>query len=121
MRIEGEVGALDAVSELELVVVNRAPRTLPRPVLEIELPTGAELTEADRLRMGARAVERGEGVLTLRLPPLRPGNERRIRLPLRWSVAGRLRGLGVVGYADDRPEDVTVLAPRELAIEEAAR
>jgi hypothetical protein len=121
MRLEGEVGALDAVSELELVVVNRAPRTIPRPIVEIELPTGAELTEADRARMGVRvrSIARGDGVLTLHLAPQRPGNEVRIPLPLRWSVAGTLAGLGMVGYAEDRPDDVTVLAPRELAIEEA--
>ena len=121
MSLEGEVGALESVSELELVVVNRAPRTIPRPIVEIELPTGAELTEAERARMGirVRSITRGEGVLTLHLAPQRPGNELRIPLPIRWSVAGTLAGLGMVGYAEDRPDDVTVLAPRDLAIEEA--
>ena len=66
-----------------------------------------------------RSIARGDGVLTLYLAPQRPGNEMRIPLPLRWSVAGTLAGLGMVGYAEDRPDDVTVLAPRELAIEEA--
>jgi hypothetical protein len=118
LGIEGAVGALDRISELELVVRNRSPRTLPAPIVELDLPTGAELTEHDRLRLGwaVRGVERGDGVLTLRLAPLRPGNEVRIALPFRWSVAGRLMGLGASAYAEDRREDITTLAPRALEI-----
>lgn len=118
LRYEGEVGGEDDISELELVLRNRSPRTLPAPIVEIDLPTGAELTETDRARMGwmTRGVHRSDGVLTLRLAPLRPGNEVRIRLPLRWSVAGRLVGLGTAAYVEDRPDEVTVLAPRGLEI-----
>jgi hypothetical protein len=120
MRYEGRVGRRDTVSALELVVSNRAPRVISQPIVEIELPTGAELTEADRARMGlaARSIERGEGVLTLRLAPLRPGNEVRIALPVRWSLAGRLVGLGTSGYALDRMDAVTIVPPRTLGIAE---
>lgn len=118
LRYEGEVGGEDELSELELVVKNRSPRTLPAPIVEIDLPTGAELTERDRAQMGwvVRSVHRSDGVLTLRLAPLRPGNEVRVRLPVRWSVAGRLVGLGAAAFVEDRPEEITVLAPRELEI-----
>ncbi len=121
LGVEGEVGALDHVSELELVVRNRSPRTLPTPMVEIDVPTGAELTEQDRTRLGwhVRSAQRGNGVLTLTLAPLRPGNEVRIPLPFRWSVPGRLMGLGATGYAEDRPDDPTVLGPRALEIRPA--
>ena len=117
LRIEGAVGGHDRVSELVLVVRNRLPRLLSRPVVEIELPTGAELTESDRGRMGAPVV-RGGGVLTVSLPPLGPGAERRVPLPLRWTVPGTLEGLGVAAYAEDRREAVSILPPRSLAIVE---
>lgn len=122
LSIEGETGDLDDTAELELTVRNRAPRTLRRPLVEIELPTGAELTERDRARMADRRVrvERGGGVLTLHLPPMRPGNELTVPLPLRWGVAGELLGLGVSAYSADRPEAATVLAPRTLEIEGGA-
>jgi hypothetical protein len=118
LRIEGEVGGHDQVSELVLVVRNRLPRLLPHPIVEIELPTGAELTETDRGRMGV-STESGGGVLSVRLPPLGPGAERRVPLPLRWTVPGQLEGLGVAAYAEDRRDAVSVLAPRSLAIEPA--
>jgi hypothetical protein len=121
VRLEGAQGHHDEVSSLELVVRNRLPRTLPQPMVEIELPTGAELTAADRARMGRRAhgVQQGDGVLTVTLPPLRPGNELRIPLPLRWTVRGRLQGLGMAVYAEDRPEEVTLVPPRALSITES--
>jgi hypothetical protein len=123
MRYRGATGRLDGISGLELVVRNRAPRMLPTTIVEIELPTGAELTESDRerIRRRVRSVERSEGVLVMTLAPLGPGNEVRIPLPLRWSVAGRLVGLGTVAYAADRPESVSVLAPRALEIREEGR
>ncbi len=120
LALEGEVGALDEESELELVVRNRAPRTLRRPIVEIQLPTGAELTHGNQLAMGVR-VERLEDTLVLTLPPLLPGQTRRLPVPIRWSVAGELRGLGVAGRADDRPEAVSVLPPRTVTIREVAR
>jgi hypothetical protein len=118
LELEGEVGAHDRISGLELVIRNRLPRTLPRPLVAIELPTGAELTAAERRRIESRTyrLELGEGVLTLALPPLRPGNEVRIPLPFRWTVQGRLPGLGMAAYAEDRPDEVTVVSPRELSI-----
>lgn len=117
LAIEGDVGPLDGVSGLSLLVRNRTPRTLPRPIVEIELPTGAELAAHDRAAMATRgvSVDRGGGVLRVTLPPLPPGAERRVPLPLRWSVDGRLRGLGVAAWAADRPEAVSVLRPRVIA------
>ncbi len=118
LAIEGEAGAVDQVAELELVIRNRSPRTLPRPVVELELPTGAELTAQARQRMraGVRRTEVSEGVLTLRLAPMPPGRELRIPLPVRWSVEGQLRGLGVAGWVEDRPAGVSILAPRTLGL-----
>ncbi|MGE0790818.1 MAG: MG2 domain-containing protein [Sandaracinaceae bacterium] len=120
LSLEGETGSRDETATLELVVRNRSARTLAQPIVEIELPTGAELTAAANESLGART-ERGGGVLTLHLSAMRPGNERRIALPLRWSVAGTLRGLGVSAYARERPDAVSLLAPRSLSIEESVR
>jgi len=39
-----------------------------------------------------------------------------VPLPLRWSVAGQLRGLGVVAYPADQTEDVFILKPRHWDI-----
>ncbi|MCB9594227.1 MAG: hypothetical protein H6719_15955 [Sandaracinaceae bacterium] len=117
LALEGETHGLDEEAELEVVVRNRAPRTLRRPIVEVQVPTGAELTQSGLLATGV-LVQRIDDVVVLTLPPLRPGNERRVPLALRWSVAGELRGLGVSGRADDRPEAVSVLPPRTVTIAE---
>jgi hypothetical protein len=66
--------------------------------------------------IGAQRVEHGEGVLVLRLAPMRPGGEARLVLPMRWSVGGRLVGLGVGAYSADRRGAVSILVPRALEI-----
>jgi len=121
LEIDGSAGGVDEVAELELVIRNRTPRTLPRPTVEVELPTGAELTARDRGAIAGRVrnVSSGGGVLHLVLGPMPPGSESRIPLPLRWSVDGRLRGLGVAAWADDRPEGVTILRPRAMDLRPA--
>jgi hypothetical protein len=123
LSFEGRVGTVEEVAELELVVRNRSPRTLAQPVVEIELPTGAELTARDRGRIAAHAreVRSAEGVLRVTLGPMPPGAERRVPIPLRWSVDGKLKGLGVAAWALDRPEGVTILRPRVVALDEAER
>lgn len=119
LALEGEVGALDATSELVLVVRNTTPRTVPVPIVEIDLPTGAELTAQGRTSIAARAgraPDRTGDVLTITMTPLPPGAERRIPLPLRWSVGGTLVGLGVAAFAADRPDRATILPPRPVTI-----
>jgi len=120
ITLDGELGGLDQNAELELTVRNRAPRTIAEPLIEIELPTGAELTDAMQAQIDA-VVERSDDVLLLRLAPMRPGNERTLTLPLRWSVAGSLPGLAVSGRAADRPRAVTIVAPRTVDVAEVAQ
>jgi len=120
LSVEGGVGDLARPASLEIVARNRAPRTLQHPIVEVQLPTGAELPPTALAELGVR-VERLDDLLTLHLPAMRPGNERRIPLHLRWSVAGELRGLGLSGRADDRPEAVTALAPRTVTIREVSQ
>lgn len=115
LEVRGATHGLDETAELELVLRNRLPRTVPAVEVQVGLPTGAELTERERQRIGV-PVERGGGVLTLHLPAMRPGQTRTVRLPLRWSVAGRLEGLGVAAWAVDRPDGVSVLAPRVVEV-----
>ena len=124
LSIEGESGALDGVATFVLVVRNRTPRTITAPIVEIDLPTGAELPDAAQrtLRSASRtAPTRSGDLLTLTLAAMPPGAERRIPLPFRWSVAGTLPGLGVVAYASDRTEQVSVLPPRVLTIRGGAQ
>jgi len=119
LAVRGEPGPRDEVSELELEVRNRSPRLITAPVVEVYLPAGAELEQATREQLGrvtaAPPVVEGR-ILTLSLFPMSPGARVTIDLPVRLSVAGRLRGLGVVGFAADRPRDVSVLPSREVVV-----
>ena len=107
--------ARDQQARLVLVARNLSPRSIGRPVLEIGLPAGAELDEEGRAALRRRAVTDPvaiRGTLRLELAALPPGGVRRLPLPLRWSIGGRLQGLGVSAYAADRPEDISVTLPR---------
>ena len=107
--------ALNQRAKLVLVVRNLSPRSVGTPVLEIGLPAGAELDEEGRAALRRRTVTEPaaiRGTLRLALAALPPGGVRRLPLPLRWSIGGRLQGLGVVAYAADRPEDISVTLPR---------
>lgn len=117
--IEGKTRARDQQAALELVVQNRSPRTIGRPVLDLTLPAGAELDEDGRRRLElvtATEPEATRGTLHLELRPLPPGGTVRVPLPLRWSVAGRLVGLGVAAHPADQPEDVFILKPQQWDI-----
>lgn len=117
--IEGQTKARDQRAALDLVVQNRSPRTIGRPVLELTLPAGAELDEEGRRRLDAMTVNEPEatrGTLHLELRSLPPGGTVRVPLPLRWSVAGRLVGLGVAAHPADQPEDVFILKPQKWDI-----
>lgn len=118
MALEGAANGQDEVAALELVVTNRSPRWIGTPVVEIGLPTGSELTAAalSRMRQSARSVDASSSTLRVVLPPLAPGAERRIALPIRWSVAGRLAGIGAAAYATDREDAVSVLRPTPIVI-----
>lgn len=117
--IEGKTRARDQQAALELVVQNRSPRTIGRPVLELTLPAGAELDEDGRHRLELLTTTEPEatrGTLHLELRALPPGGTVRVPLPLRWSVAGRLVGLGVAAHPADQPEDVSILKPQQWDI-----
>ena len=123
VSLDGEIHGLDQEAELTLTVRNRTPRTLPAPRVEVVLPTGAELSVEDpRYAVTGTRVQLEEDVVEIHLPPLLPGRSRSVPLPVRWSVAGRLRGLGVAARASERGE-VTVLPPRTIEIrrEEASQ
>jgi hypothetical protein len=119
VAIEGRSRGRDERAELELVVFNRSPRAIAAPTLEVNLPAGAELDEEGRAAMRRRLAAEPDatrGTLRLVLAGLPPGGRRRVPLPLRWSVAGELRGLGVAAYPADRPEDLFVKPPRVWTI-----
>lgn len=124
LEVEGGPDARDRVAGLALVVRNRSPRTLGALVVDVSLPAGAELDEDARdaiARHVSGRPEVGDATLRLRLLPLSPGGYRRVPLPFRFTVAGELSGLGVAGYAADRPEAVSVLPPRVLSVSEVSR
>jgi hypothetical protein len=118
LTLVGETRGQDEISGLELIVANHSPRWIARPVVEIAMPTGAEITAAAlvRVRASGRRVNLSESLLTVGLEPIAPGAERRIVLPIRWSIAGTLAGIGASAYATDRLDAVSVLVPAPLEI-----
>jgi hypothetical protein len=112
LGVDGEVGARETRAALLLSVQNRSARILTRPVVEVELPSGAELDEPTREALAdlLRADAHQEGrTLVLPLKPLAPGGWVRLPLPARWSVGGTLRGLGAVAYDALGPDRAGVL------------
>ena len=123
VRVEGEVGQVDDRTGLRLVIRNQVPRMIRETVVEITLPAGAEVDEEARQRAGRWSVGRPEvsaDVLTLRLRPLRPRGEVVIPLSWIWTTAGRLGGLGVMAWAADRPEAISVSPPRRVEVSRRA-
>jgi hypothetical protein len=123
ISVDGVVGARDTRAGLSVTVRNRSPRALRRPVLEIDLPAGVELDEPTRTAIASHAsAQATQETRTLRIPlrALSPGGTVRIPLPLRFSVAGNLRGLGVSLYDDVTTYDDTfaygVLPARALVV-----
>jgi hypothetical protein len=124
LTLDGAPGVRDARAQLVLRVQNRSPRVIPAPLVEIDLPAGAEVDQDTRNDLARRAAQPpvvAGRTLALRLRALAPGGFARIPLPLRWSVGGRLRGLGAAAYASDEiGAGATVLAPRTLEISDGA-
>ncbi|MGE0784107.1 MAG: MG2 domain-containing protein [Sandaracinaceae bacterium] len=126
LTLDGEIGARDTRSGLRLSVQNRGPRLLTEPVVEIELPAGAELDEPTRelLAQHLRSDAHMEGrTLILPLRPLAPAGWARIPIPARWALSGAVHGLGAVAYDARGPEiadvlPVSVLPARVLNLED---
>jgi hypothetical protein len=107
----GQAGARDGRSGLLLSIRNRGARILTRPVVEVELPAGAELDEETRDALEANLAEAAalDGrTLRLRLRPLAPGGYLRLPVPVRWAVGGTLIGLGASLWDDVGPEPLSV-------------
>lgn len=95
LAFDGNVGALDHRAGLRLTVRNRSPQLLQNPEVVIQLPAGARLDEGLRNNLHFASPATVEGsALRLRLRPLTPGAFVRIPLPIQWSTAGELQGLG---------------------------
>ncbi len=121
-RLEGEIGAVGRPAKLTLVVRNRSPRAIAHPIVEVSLPAGAELDEEAKkvLRRYTRGdSEAARGTLRLSLAGLPPGGKRKIPLTLRWSLGGKLQGLGIASYPEGRPDDISIQKPRTLSIPSA--
>jgi hypothetical protein len=120
----GEAGARETRSALSLRIRNRGTRVAVRPVVEIQMPAGAELDEPTREGLASLLAEPPamEGnVLRLALRPLAPGASIRVPIRSRWSVGGTLRGLGVSAFDDAESRrgarrSYAVLPSRELAL-----
>ncbi len=112
ITLDGELGARDTRAALQLTVQNRAPRVLTEPVVEIELPAGAELDEPTRDQLAAHLARpplQDGRTLVLPLRPLTPGGWIRLPIPARWALSGTLRGLGAIAYDARNPERADVL------------
>lgn len=118
--IEGEAGPRDSRAGFVLRLQNRSPRVLSNALVEIDVPSGAELDQESRELIARRTA--GLPLLTgrtlaLRLRTLPPGGFVRVPLPLRWSVSGTLSGLAIAAYAGpELSAGVTVVPPRELTV-----
>jgi hypothetical protein len=119
----GETGPREARSALALVLHNRGARVLVRPIVEIQLPAGAELDEPTREGLAsvtAAAPALDGNVLRLELRPLAPGAALTLPIRVRWSLGGSFRGLGVAVYDDaaggSGPPPTAVLPSRAVEI-----
>ncbi len=120
--IDGEIGAVGRQGKLVLTVRNRSPRTISNPIVELSLPAGTELDDSAKreIRRHTRgASEATRGTLRLRLAGLPPGSKRKISLGFRWSVGGKLQGLGIASFPENRPDDISIVSPRVLSIHAA--
>ena len=120
LAIQGDNGDARHTASLELTV--HATSEVTTPVLLIQLPAGVTPDEAllSAIRSSgavANVEPRTPGLLRVRLAAMASGTDIRIPLPLRWSVRGTMRGLGVVAYEANTPSRTTVLAPRSITIQ----
>lgn len=122
IEVTGETGARDTRAGLALTLRNRMPRTLARGVAEVDLPAGVELDQPtrDALEARVRSVSQLGRTLVMELRPIPAGGSITLPLPLRYSVSGTVRGLGVSVYDQNvrggtvRP--AAVLPSRALSI-----
>ena len=124
LAIEGDAGDVATGGALELSV--RATERVMRPIVELELPAGIDFDRALRERLasasGVQSVElREPGFVRLVMAPMNSGTTVTVALPMRWTVRGDLRGLGVIAYPTSRPEAMSALAPQRWAIEASTR
>lgn len=110
---------LDGRRTYWLEVHNLRPRTLRGVEVTVTLPAGAELDDEAIDAIEARSIgapTRDDGNLVLRLATVFPARRIRIPIHLRFGVAGRLHGLGVVARPLERPDRVTVVPPTILEV-----
>ena len=124
MSLDGAPGVRDARAAWILRVQNRGPRVVSAPVVEIDLPAGAELDEDARREIARRTTQPptlSQRTLVLNLRAMAPGGFVRIPLPVRWSVGGTVHGLGITAYVSSEPgSGANIFAPRALDIGDAA-
>jgi hypothetical protein len=124
MTLDGPIGSRDGRAALVLRVQNRGPRVIASPVVEIDLPAGAEIDEDARREIQRRVAHAPvitERTLVLTLRAMAPGGATRIPLPIRWSVGGSLHGLGVGAYVTDQPgASAAVLPSRVVTVADEA-
>jgi hypothetical protein len=120
VALDGDLGARDTHAALVLRVQNRAPRLVAAPLVQIDLPAGAEIDAETRARIDRRLAHASvvaQRTLVLPIRGLAPGATVRIPIRVRWTVSGALRGLAVAAMVSRDPRSAaTVLAPRALAI-----
>jgi hypothetical protein len=119
LELHGDVGQTGELAALELTV--RADEAVDQPVLDIQLPAGIAVSDPLResLLNGGQIRDmepRRPGFLRVWLAPMAAGTTLVLPLPLRWTLSGELRGLGVLAYPRSAPAALTVLAPRDVSL-----
>lgn len=118
LSLEGDVGTANSTSALEILVA--ADADSPHPELLVQLPPGALLDRASRIRVGRTDIVKRvhapdrEGMVRIQLEPMNAGASARVPLPVRWSGAGETRGLAIVGYDTSEPWATYAIEARDL-------
>ncbi len=120
LELQGDVGRSGEVAALEVSITSE--RVVNDAVIDVQLPSGIDARDrlvelVERSDSVLHAEARRPGFLRLHLAPFADGVTRIVPLPLRWTVRGNLRGLGIIAYPLSDPSAMTILAPRDLSIE----
>ncbi len=120
--LEGHLGRVGEAAALEISIESTTATAVARPILEVLLPSAAELPEQTRRAIArARGVLRVEptdlrGLVRFHLRPLEPRERLRLPLPVRWLAGGAVRGLALAVYDGDQPWRVSSVPARLLQL-----
>jgi hypothetical protein len=118
--LDGDPGFATERAAFVVTVSNAGETEVRSPIVLVGMPAGADLDRVGREAMqrsaGVVSVDEADrrGVIRVALAPLAAGARARMPLPIRWSAAGRRRGVILGAFPEDRPFELTVVPPGEV-------